>query len=113
MHCDATSEKAAMAYHLVGRVSGVVGSHTHVQSADQRVLDGGTAFMTDAGMCGPRDSIIGVRPELALRRFLTHLPVRFETASGPTWVQGAVIAIDDASGRATAITRIQEVFERA
>jgi len=112
MHCDATSEKAAMAYHLVGRVSGVVGSHTHVQSADQRVLDGGTAFMTDAGMCGPRDSIIGVKPELALRRFLTHLPVRFETASGPTLVQGALIAIDDASGRATAITRIQELFER-
>ncbi|MEO8606117.1 MAG: TIGR00282 family metallophosphoesterase [bacterium] len=112
MHCDATSEKAAMAYHLVGRVSGVVGSHTHVQSADQRVLEGGTAFMTDAGMCGPRDSIIGVRPELALRRFLTHLPVRFETAGGPTLVQGAVIAIDDASGRATGITRVQELFER-
>lgn len=112
MHCDATSEKAAMAYHLLGRVSGVVGSHTHVQSADARVLDGGTAFMTDAGMCGPRDSIIGVKPELALRRFLTHRPVRFETAAGPTWVQGAVLAIDDASGRATAITRIQELVER-
>jgi len=113
MHCDATSEKAAMAYHLVGRVSGVVGSHTHVQSADGRILEGGTAFMTDAGMCGPRDSIIGVKPELALRRFLTHLPVRFETASGPTLVQGAVIAIDEASGRATGITRIQELFDRS
>jgi metallophosphoesterase (TIGR00282 family) len=112
MHCDATSEKAAMAYHLVGRASGVVGSHTHVQTADARVLNGGTAFMTDAGMCGPVDSIIGVKPELALRRFLTHLPVRFETASGPTLVQGALIDIDPASGRAQRITRVQEIVER-
>ena len=101
-----------MAYHLVGRASGVVGSHTHVQSADARVLAGGTAFMTDAGMCGPVDSIIGVKPELALRRFLTHLPVRFETATGPTLVQGAAITIDDGTGRATAIERIQELVER-
>lgn len=112
MHCDATSEKAAMAYHLAGRASGVVGSHTHVQTADARVIDGGTAFLTDAGMCGPRDSIIGVKPELALRRFLTHLPVRFETASGPTLVQGAAIEIDVETGRAAAIRRIQEVVER-
>ena len=89
----------------------MVGSHTHVQTADERVLDAGTAFMTDAGMCGPIDSIIGVKAELALRRFITHLPVRFEPASGRT-VQGAVIAIDDASGRATGITRIQEYVER-
>ncbi len=112
MHCEASSEKAAMAYHLDGRASGVVGSHTHVQTADARVLAGGTAFLTDAGMCGPVDSIIGVRPELALRRFVTHLPVRFETASGPTLVQGAVIEIDSGTGRATAIRRIQEVVER-
>lgn len=112
MHCEASSEKGAMAYHLLGRVSGVVGSHTHVQTADQRVIDGGTAFMTDAGMCGPVDSIIGVKPELALRRFLTHRPVRFETASGRTVVQGAVVAVDEHSGRATAISRIQEVVDR-
>lgn len=112
MHGEASSEKGAMAYHLVGRVSGVVGSHTHVQTADQRVMDGGTAFMTDAGMCGPIDSIIGVRAELALRRFVTHRPVRFEPAGGRTIVQGAVLAIDEHSGRATAISRIQEVVER-
>jgi hypothetical protein len=112
MHCEATSEKGAMGHHLDGRVSGVVGSHTHVQTADQRLLGAGTAFMTDAGMCGPIDSIIGVKSELALRRFLTHLPVRFETASGRTLVQGAAITIDDASGRATAIERVQEIVER-
>ena len=112
MHAEASSEKAAMAYHLVGQVSGVVGSHTHVQTADQRLLDGGTALMTDAGMCGPIDSIIGVKAELALRRFVTHLPVRFEPATGATWVQGAVITIDDATGRATAINRIQEIVDR-
>jgi calcineurin-like phosphoesterase len=112
MHCEASSEKGAMAYHLLGRVSGVVGSHTHVQTADQRVIDGGTAFMTDAGMCGPLDSIIGVKPELALRRFVTHMPVRFETASGRTVVQGAVLTIDEHSGRASGITRVQEMVER-
>jgi len=112
MHCEASSEKGAMAYHLLGRVSGVVGSHTHVQTADQRVIDGGTAFMTDAGMCGPIDSIIGVKPELALRRFVTHMPVRFETAGGRTVVQGAVLSIDAHSGRASGITRIQEMVER-
>jgi calcineurin-like phosphoesterase len=83
-----------------------------VQAADQRLIEPGTAFMTDAGMCGPVDSIIGVKAELALRRFLTHLPVRFEPANGRTWVQGAMIAIDDATGRATAIHRIQEIVER-
>lgn len=112
MHAEASSEKAAMAYHLGGRVSGVVGSHTHVQTADQRILDSGTALLTDAGMCGPIDSIIGVKAELALRRFITHLPVRFEPATGATWVQGAVLTIDETSGRATEIRRIQEVVER-
>ena len=112
MHCEASSEKGAMAYHLAGRASGVVGTHTHVQTADQRVLDAGTAFMTDAGMCGPIDSVIGVKAELALRRFVTHLPVRFEPAAGRTVVQGAVVTIDDTSGRATAITRIQEIVDR-
>lgn len=112
MHGEASSEKGAMAYHLAGRVSAVVGSHTHVQTADQRVLDAGTAFMTDAGMCGPVDSIIGVRAELALRRFITHLPVRFEPAGGRTVVQGAVIAVDGTSGRATGISRIQEYVDR-
>jgi metallophosphoesterase (TIGR00282 family) len=112
MHCEATSEKGAMGWHLAGRASAVVGSHTHVQTADDRLLDNGTAFLTDAGMCGPIDSVIGVRHELALRRFLTHLPVRFETAAGRTVVQGAVVSVDPATGRASAIRRVQEYVER-
>lgn len=112
MHCEASSEKAAMAYHLAGRASAVVGSHTHVQSADARIVPPGTAFQTDAGMCGPINSVIGVKPELALRRFLSHLPTRFEPASGRTWVQGAVVELDADSGRAVAIRRLQEIVER-
>jgi metallophosphoesterase (TIGR00282 family) len=112
MHCEATSEKGAMGWHLAGRASAVVGSHTHVQTADDRLLDNGTAFMTDAGMCGPIDSVIGVRHELALRRFLTHLPTKFETAAGRTVVQGAVVSVDPATGRASAIRRVQEYVDR-
>jgi hypothetical protein len=112
MHAETTSEKGAMGWHLAGRVSAVVGSHTHVQTADERVLEPGTAFMTDAGMCGPIDSVIGVRHELALRRFRTHMPTKFETAGGRTLVQGAVVRVDPATGRAEAISRIQEMVER-
>ena len=83
-----------MGWHLAGRVSAVVGSHTHVQTADERVLEPGTAFLTDAGMCGPIDSVIGVKRELAIRRFITHLPTRFEPATGRTVVQGAVVSVD-------------------
>ncbi len=109
MHCDATSEKGAMGWFLDGKVSAVVGSHTHVQTADQRVLPEGTAFMSDAGMCGPINSVIGVKPKLAIRRFVTQRPTRFETASGEVVVQGAVVTVDDATGRATDIQRIQEL----
>ena len=112
MHAETTSEKGAMAWHLAGRVSAVVGSHTHVQTADERVLEPGTAFLTDAGMCGPIDSVIGVKRELAIRRFITHLPTRFETANGRTVVQGAVVSIDPDSGRASAIARVQEYVDR-
>ncbi len=112
MHAEATSEKGAMGWHLAGRVSAVVGSHTHVQTADERVLEPGTAFLTDAGMCGPIDSVIGVKRELAIRRFITHLPTKFEPAAGRTVVQGAVVRVDSASGRASAITRVQEYVER-
>jgi calcineurin-like phosphoesterase len=111
MHCEATSEKGAMGWFLAGKVSGVVGSHTHVQTADQRVLPGGTAFMTDAGMCGPIDSVIGVKHELAVRRFLSHMPTKFEVATGATLVQGAVITVGE-DGRATDIKRIQERVEK-
>ncbi len=109
MHAEATSEKVAMGWHLDGRVSAVVGSHTHVQTADDRILPGGTAYLTDAGMCGPRDSVIGVRREQVLRRFLTQMPGRFEVADGPVVVQGAIVEIDEVSGKAQGIRRFQEV----
>lgn len=110
VHAEATSEKGALAHYLDGRVAAVVGSHTHVQTADERVLDGGTALLTDAGMCGPVRSVLGVRVDRAVERFMTQLPVRFEVADGPAIVQGAII--DVAGGRATAIERIQEQVPR-
>ena len=112
MHAEATSEKVAMGWHLDGRVSAVVGSHTHVQTADERLLPGGTAYLTDAGMCGPRDSVIGVRREQVLHRFVTQMPTRFEVASGPVLVQGALVDVEEQSGRATAIERVQRLVER-
>ncbi|HVN84374.1 MAG TPA: TIGR00282 family metallophosphoesterase [Candidatus Binatia bacterium] len=112
MHAEATSEKGAMGRFLAGKVAAVVGSHTHVQTADECVLAGGTAFITDAGMCGPIESILGVRVEPVLRRFLTHMPTKFDVASGPVIVQGAMIDVDPESGRASAIRRVQERVER-
>jgi len=108
MHGEATSEKVAMGRFLDGKVSAVIGSHTHVQTADESILPGGTAYLTDAGMCGPETSVLGVKTEQVLRRFLTQMPTRFEVASGPVLVQGALIDVDGATGRATAIRRVQE-----
>jgi len=108
MHGEATSEKVAMGRFLDGKVSAVVGSHTHIQTADEEVLPGGTAYLTDAGMCGPEASILGVKPEKELRRFLTQMPTRFEVAPGPDIVQGAMIDVDSTTGRATAIRRLRE-----
>ncbi len=108
MHCEATSEKAAMGWFLDGKVSAVIGTHTHVQTADARILPGGTAYLTDAGMCGPWDSVIGVKKELAVERFLTQRPVGFEPARREVWLQGALVEIDDETGRALAIERVQE-----
>jgi metallophosphoesterase (TIGR00282 family) len=108
MHAEATSEKVGMGRFLDGRVSAVLGSHTHVQTADESVLAGGTAVLTDAGMCGPENSILGVRTDRVLERFLSQMPVRFEVASGPVIVQGAVVDVDERTGRATGIRRIQE-----
>jgi 2',3'-cyclic-nucleotide 2'-phosphodiesterase len=113
MHCEATSEKNAMGWFLDGRVSAVLGTHTHVQTADERVLPGGTAFVTDVGMCGPWDSVIGVRKELVLERFLTQRPVGFEPAKRDVWLQGAIVDVDDASGRARSIRRVQEKLEES
>ncbi|HEV8674660.1 MAG TPA: TIGR00282 family metallophosphoesterase [Methylomirabilota bacterium] len=110
MHAEATSEKQAMGWYLDGRVSAVVGTHSHVQTADERLLPGGTAYITDLGITGPIDSVIGVAKELAIQRFLTGMPNRFEPAKGRARVQGAVIRIDAESGRATAIERVQRDF---
>lgn len=108
MHAETTSEKSAMGWFLAGKVSAVLGSHTHVQTADERVLPGGTAYVTDVGMCGPTESVIGVKKELAVQRFLTHMPVKFEVAGGPVVVHGAVIDVDAQTGRASAIRRVRE-----
>jgi len=108
-HAETTSEKGAMGAHLDGRVSAVLGTHTHVQTADERVLPGGTAFISDAGMTGSRDSVIGIRKELSLERFLTQLPVRYEVAKREPMLCGVLLTVDEATGRATAIERIQIV----
>jgi len=106
MHAEATSEKIAMGWHLDGKVTAVVGTHTHVQSADERILPNGTAYMTDAGMTGPHDSIIGMEREPSLARFLNGMPSRFEPASANPRLNGAVVEADDKTGRARKITRI-------
>jgi 2',3'-cyclic-nucleotide 2'-phosphodiesterase len=92
-HAEVTSEKVAMGWHLDGRVAAMVGTHTHVPTADGRVLPGGTAYLTDAGMTGSRAGVIGVKREQALQSFLTQMPVRFETAEDDVWVMGAVVEI--------------------
>src|SRR3954469_8419502 len=99
LHAEATSEKVAIAHWLDGRVPAVIGTHTHVQTSDARVLPGGTAAISDAGMTGPHDSVIGVKAELAIRRMRTGMPVRFEPASGGVRIEGALIECD-AEGRA-------------
>jgi 2',3'-cyclic-nucleotide 2'-phosphodiesterase len=106
VHAEATSEKIAMGWFLDGTVTAVVGTHTHVQTADDRLLPGGTAYITDVGMTGPHDSIIGTDRESALRRFLTGLPIRFEVATGDPRLHAVVIAVDDETGRAAAIERL-------
>jgi calcineurin-like phosphoesterase len=108
MHAEATSEKVSMGWFLDGRVSAVIGSHTHVQTADEAILPGGTAYLTDAGMCGPESSVLGVRTDAVVGRFLTQMPARFDVAAGPVLVQGAVIDVDETSGRARSIERIRE-----
>ena len=107
VHAEATSEKAALARWLDGRVTAVIGTHTHVQTSDARVLPRGTAFMTDAGMTGQHESVIGVEIELAVRRMRTGMPVRFETAQGDVRIEGAVIDSDSESGKATSIESLR------
>lgn len=107
MHGEATSEKQAMGWYLDGRASAVLGTHSHVQTADERILPGGTAFITDLGMTGPVDSVIGVDRELAIQRFLSQMPNRFEPAKGPAALHGAVVRIDPESGKALEIRRLR------
>jgi hypothetical protein len=105
-HAEATSEKVAMGWHLDGKVTAVLGTHTHIPTADERLLPGGTAFQTDVGMSGPYDSVIGVEKDMVLHRFLTGMPGKFEAAKGNPKMCAALIACDPATGRATGIQRI-------
>ena len=105
-HAEATSEKIAMGWHLDGKVTLVVGTHTHVQTADERILPNGTGYLTDAGMTGPHDSIIGMEREPALARFLNGMPSRFEPATGNPRLNGVIVDADDKTGRTIAIRRI-------
>ena len=105
-HAEATSEKIAMGWHLDGKVTAVVGTHTHVQTADERVLPRGTAYLTDVGMTGPHDSIIGVEIDAALGRFLTGLPAKFETATGNPRLNAVIVDADEQTGRANNIERV-------
>jgi metallophosphoesterase (TIGR00282 family) len=110
-HCELTSEKTAFGLYLDGRVSGVVGTHTHVPTADQRVLARGTAFTSDLGMTGPLDSVIGFEPETVLPRFINGLPTRFEVGTGAVVLNALLIDIETASGRARSVERIARIIE--
>ncbi len=105
-HTELTSEKQAMGWHLNGRVSAVIGTHTHVPTADERILSGGTAYQTDVGMTGPYDSIIGSEKSLALRRFLTGMPIRLDAAKGGVELHAVIVSVDETTGLATGIRRL-------
>lgn len=105
-HAEATSEKIAFGYYVDGKASAVIGTHTHVQTADERILPGGTAYITDVGMTGPADSVIGIDKEQIIERFLLQMPKKFETAKGTGIFSGVVIDIEDDSGKASAIQRL-------
>ena len=106
-HAEATSEKIAFGYYMDGKVSAVIGTHTHVQTADEKILPGGTAYITDVGMTGPHDSVIGIEKEQIIERFLTNMPMRFETAKGEGIFSAVVIEIDEQTGKSTAVQRLQ------
>ncbi len=111
-HAEATSEKLALGHYLDGKVSAVVGTHTHVQTADEKVLPGGTAYITDLGMTGPENSILGVEKEIIINKFLTRQPRRFEVELKKPWqFNGAVVDIDETTGKARSIERINRIYE--
>lgn len=106
MHAEATAEKMALAWHLDGRVSAVIGTHTHVQTADERILPQGTAYITDAGMTGPFDSVIGMKTEIAIKRFMRQIPIRFDPATENPRLCALVVRIDKATAKATSVERL-------
>ncbi len=110
-HAEATSEKVALGWFLDGKVSAVLGTHTHIQTADARLLHQGTAYITDVGMTGPRDSVLGVKKETIINRFLTQLPAKFELAAGPIQLNAVVLDVDETTGKARSIVPIQRVKE--
>jgi calcineurin-like phosphoesterase len=104
-HAELTSEKMAMGWYLDGRVSAVIGTHTHIPTADTRILPNGTAYQTDAGMTGPYQSVIGVDKDIILQRFLTQMPVRMEAARHGAELHAVIVEVDESTGRATAVRR--------
>ena len=112
LHAEATSEKMALGRFLDGKVSAVVGTHTHVQTSDERILSGGTAYITDVGMTGPLASVIGIREKIALDRFLTQVPLKFDVATDEIELQGVVMEIDAESGKASGIQRIRVPLDK-
>ena len=109
-HGETTSEKIALGRFLDGRVSAVIGTHTHVQTSDEQIFPGGTAFLCDAGMCGPSESILGRAIDPIVNRFISNLPAPFPVAKGVVRLCGAVIEVDEMTGRARSITRVNELF---
>jgi len=108
-HAEEPEEKEALAYYLNGMVSAVVGTHTHVQTADERILSGGTAYITDIGMIGPQASVIGVDPEIAIRRSMTQMPLKMPVADTPAVINGVFVVIDPSNGKTASIERVHEV----
>ena len=111
MHAEATSEKVALGWYLDGKVSAVLGTHTHIQTADEKILPKGTAYITDAGMTGPYDSVIGRKVEDVLQRFLTLIPTRFEVAENNIQLHGVFLNIDNKTGKAISIERVQKKID--
>ena len=111
-HGEATSEKAALAWYLDGKVSAIIGTHTHVQTADERILPKGTGFITDAGMTGPHNSVIGVKIEPSIKRFLTGVPQRLEPASTNIMIQGVIVDVCEDTGRCKTISRVSEALDK-
>jgi hypothetical protein len=110
-HAEATSEKVALGFFLAGKVSAVIGTHTHVQTSDERILKDHTAYISDSGSCAPYDSVIGVKAEQSIKRFTSGMPVKFDLAEGPTQVDAVLLEIDEKTGQAKSIKRIKEIFD--